>query len=86
MRALELILQESTAQHLAQSTQLSPCVCVLVAQLYLTLCDCSLPGSYVHGILQARILEWVAILFSWGSFQPRNQTRVFHIAGRFFTI
>ena len=41
--------------------------CVLVAQLYLTLCDpmdCSLPGSFVHGILQARILEWVVISFS----------------------
>ena len=44
------------------------CVCVLVAQSCLTLCDpmdCSLPGSSVHGILQARILEWVA--FSRGS-------------------
>ena len=43
---------------------------VSVAQLYLTLCDpmnCSQPGSFVHGILQARILEWVAIPFSRGS-------------------
>ena len=43
------------------------CVYVLVAQLCLTLCDpmdCSPPGSFVHGILQARILEWVAISFS----------------------
>ena len=43
------------------------CVCVLVAQSCLTLCDpmdCSPPGSSVHGILQARILEWVAISFS----------------------
>ena len=43
------------------------CVCVLVAQLHLTLCDpmvCSLPGSPVHGILQARALESVAIPFS----------------------
>ena len=42
-------------------------LCVLVAQLCLTLCnpmDCSLPDSSVHGILQARILEWVAIFFS----------------------
>ena len=42
------------------------CVYVLVAQLCLTLCDpmdCSPPGSFVHGILQARILEWVAISF-----------------------
>ena len=39
----------------------------------------------VHGILQARILEWVAIPFYMGSFQPRDQTQVSHIAGGFFT-
>ena len=44
------------------------------------------PGSFVHGILQTRILEWVAIPFSRGSCQPRNQTRIFCIAGGFFTI
>ena len=38
--------------------------------------DCSLLGSSVHGILQARILEWVAIPFSRGSSQPRYQTQV----------
>ena len=38
--------------------------------------DCSLPGSSVHGILQARILEWVAISFSRGSSQTSNQTQV----------
>ena len=47
--------------------------------------DCSLPGSSVHGILQARILEWVAISFSRGSSQPWNRTHVSCIAGRFFT-
>ena len=49
--------------------------CGLVAQLCLTLCDpveCSLPGSSLHGILQARILGWVAISFSIGSSQPRD--------------
>ena len=64
------------------------CVCVLVAQLYPTLCDplgYNLPGSSVHGILQARILEWVAISFSRGSSQPRDQTRVSCITGIFFT-
>ena len=45
--------------------------------------DCSLPGSSVHGILQARILEWVAISFSRGSSWPRNRTPVSCIAGRF---
>ena len=47
--------------------------------------DYNPPGSSVHGILQARILEWVAISFSRGSPQPRDQTQVFRIAGRFFT-
>ena len=40
--------------------------------------DCSLPGSSVHGISQARIFDWVAISFSRGSSQPRNWTWVFH--------
>ena len=54
-----------------------------------TLCDpmgYSVPGSYVRGILQAGILEWVAIPFSRGSSPPRAQTRVSCIAGRFFTV
>ena len=59
---------------------------MLVTQSCLTLCNpmnCSPPGSSVHGILQASILEWVAIPFSKGSSQPRDQNRVSHIAGRF---
>ena len=62
---------------------------VNITQSCLPLCDpmdYSLPGSSVHGILQARILEWVAVPFSRGSPQPRDQTQVSHIAGRFFTI
>ena len=47
--------------------------------------DCSLPSSFVHGILQARILEWVAISFSRGSSRPRDRTQVSCIVGRFFT-
>ena len=43
--------------------------------------DCSLPGSSVHGILQARILEWVAISFSRGSSRTRDRTWVSCIAG-----
>ena len=53
---------------------------VLAAQLCLTLCNP--PGSSVHGSLQARILEWVAIYSSKGSFQQTNRTRVSHIVGR----
>ena len=45
----------------------------------------SLPVSSLHGILQTRILEWVAIPFSRGSSQPRDQTQVSHIADIFFT-
>ena len=48
--------------------------------------DCSPPGSSVHGILQARILEWVAISFCKGSSQPRDRTRVSCIAGRRFIL
>ena len=47
---------------------------------------CSLPGSSVHGILQARILDWVAIPFSRGSSPPRDGSWVSRIAGRFLTI
>ena len=64
-------------------------VCLLVTQLCLTLChptDCSPPGFSVHGILQARLLEWIAIPFFRGSFWPRDQILVSCIAGRFFTI
>ena len=64
-------------------------VCVLTVQSCPTLCDpmdCSLPGSSVHGILQARILEWVAIPFSKGSSWPRDQTQLSCIGGRLFTI
>ena len=56
---------------------------VKVTKLYPTFCD---PMDYtVHGVLQARILEWVAIPFSRGSSQTRDRTQVSGIAGRFFT-
>ena len=61
--------------------------CVIVAQLHLILydpMDCSLPGSSVPGILQARILQWVVIPFARGSSQLRYQSWVSCIAGRFF--
>ena len=56
---------------------------VKFAQSCLTICD--LMDYTVHGILQAIILEWVAFPFSRESSQPRDQTQVSHIAGRFFT-
>ena len=68
---------------------LIPSVCVfIVAQSNLTLCDpmdCSPLGSSVCGILQARILEWVAMLFSRESSRTRDRIRVSCIAGGFFT-
>ena len=48
--------------------------------------DCNPPASSFHGIFQARILEWVAIPFSRGSSQPRNQTQVSCITSRFFNV
>ena len=60
-----------------------------VAQLCPTLydpVDYSPPGSTVHGILQAGILEWVAISFSRGSSRPRDRTQVSRIAGRLFNL
>ena len=60
-----------------------------VAQSCPTLCDpvdCRPPGSCVHGISQARILEQVAISFSRGSSQPRDRTWVSHFAGRHFNL
>ena len=71
------------------TTEWISCVCVLVAQSCLSLCnhvDYNLPSSSVHGIFQVRILEWVAISFSRECSQPKDQTQVSSIAGRFFTV
>ena len=67
----------------------SPKVSVLASQLCPTLCypvDYSPPGSSVHGILQAKILEWIPIPSSRGLSQPRDRTGVSCITGRFFTV
>ena len=76
-------MQETRLQPLGQEDPLekemathSSC---LIAKLCLTLCDpkdCSLPGSSVHEIFQARILEWIAISFSRRSSKPRDQTHI----------
>ena len=60
-----------------------------VAQLCPTLCDpmdCSLPGSSIHGIFQAIVLEWIAISFSRGSSWPRNPTWVSRVVDRRLTV
>ena len=71
-----------------EGSEIGVTVKVLVAQSCLTLCDpmdCSWPGPSVHGILQARILEWAAMPSSRGSSHLRDRTQVSHIAGGFFT-
>ena len=67
------VLKGSHSMHVcAESLQPCPNLCGRL--------DCSSPGSSVHGILQARILEWVATPFSWGSSRPRNWTCVSHVS------
>ena len=71
------------------SVLLWPAYVLLIAQSCLILCnptDYSLPGSTVHGILQARILEWIAIPFSRGSSLSRGWTWVSCVAGGFFNV
>ena len=71
----------------SSSVSLTVCVC-LVTWSYLTLCDCvdwGPPGSSVHGIMPARILEWVAISSFRGSCQSKDRTHVSCTTGRFFT-
>ena len=71
-------------QHFKRMSEVSE-----VAQSCLTfhdLMDCSLPGSSVHGVFQAIVLEWIAISFSRGSSQPRDGTQVSHTVDRRFTI
>ena len=65
------------------------CTVLIAPQLCPSLCnptDYTPPGSSVHGVLQARILEWVAISFSRGSMRPRSWTQLSSTAGRFYNI
>ena len=79
--------EEGRDPRVCDSWALGLCFCCLIAKSCPALCDpmdCSPPGSSVLGISQARMPEWVAISFSSGSSQPRNQTSVSCI-GSFFT-
>ena len=87
-----IVLEQRSGSNQLQTIWLKPQILekvkVLVSQCP-TLCDpmdCIPPGSSVHGISQARILEWVAISFSRGSSPPRDGTWVSCIAGRVFTV
>ena len=77
---------QTTALHMREKgkEKLKKCACMLsffyLVLLFMTPMDCSPPGSSVHGILQARIMEWVAIASSRGSSQPRHQTLVSSIS------
>ena len=78
------ILKDLVPWHLKRNL-----VCAKLLQSCPTLCDpmdCSLPGSLVHGILQARVLEWVAISFSRGSSWPGDRTWVSCLPGRRFNL
>ena len=76
-------MKDILRQYIRQKITFLYIVFVKVTQSCPTLCN---PMEYrAHGILQARILEWVATLFSKESSQPRDQTQVSHIAGRFLT-
>ena len=92
-KTLELtkVTKERELDHteVTERTVLCSSVCAHSLQLCLTLGDpmnCSLPVSSDHGILQARILEWVAMPSSKGSSQPRDRTCISYIAGRFLLL
>ena len=70
----------------AKESCLCACLFTQLCPTLYDLMDCILPSSLVHGILQARIQEWVAMPSSRGSSQPRDGTQVSCIAGRFFTV
>ena len=85
LRSYSLVTASSSSEESAGLVKVK----VLVAQSCLALCnpmDYNQPGSSVHGILQPRMLRWVAIPFSRGSSPPRKRAWVSQIAGRFFTI
>ena len=82
---IKLKLQRTIARKIPKYLEIKQHMCVHVKTLQLcpTLCnpmDCSLSGSSVHGILQARTLEWVAILSFRGSSRPRDWTRISYIS------
>ena len=85
------LIHQSRKQWVQLPFAITAFVCMHVKSLHscLTLCnpmDCSPPGPSVRGILQARMLEWIAMPSSRGYHQPRHWTQLSHIEGEFFTI
>ena len=84
--------KDESKKSLSDTVCVCVCVCVCVfwslhcVWLFVTPMDCSSPRSSVRGILQTRILHWVAISFPRGSSQPRDQTQVFCFAGWSFSV
>ena len=79
LREVKSDIERQVSYDIAYMQSLKKKGCCWVAKSLLTLCapmDCSPPGSSVHGISQARILEWVVTSFSRGSSQPRDRTRI----------
>ena len=77
LREVKSDIERQVSYDIAYMQSLKKKGCCWVAKSRLTLCapmDCSPPGSSVHGIPQARILEWVVTSFSRGSSQPRDRT------------
>ena len=82
-----LLLKNKGRMDIGWQPEISSIIIVMVSyvQLFCNPWTVAQPGSSVHGIFQARILEWVAISYSRGSSWPRDWTRVSNIAGGFFT-
>ena len=82
-KCYHILRKSQTSQSFPVSKALTSIMCFIVIPCSF---NCSPPGSYIHGILQARILEWVAISFSRESSRPREWTQVSHIAGGRFNL
>ena len=88
VRKVFSLMQQVVFDYLLCQDTVCVCVCAQSLQLCPTLCDpmdCRPPGSFVHGIFQATVLEWFAISFSRESSRPRDRTQVSCIVDRRFT-
>ena len=82
LRHYRQILYQLSSQGIHDIIYIWLCLVIQSCLIHCDPVDCSLPGSSVHGIFQARVLEWVVISFSRGSSRSRDQARVSRIGGR----